>query len=201
MEDLTFGSRLVLAFSLPFRVLFNGSLAAQIAQLDSLPALPGKVEVPEAAVGESKVAKAESSVATVERPFTAVEAEADLTPALQLLSILQREGRFIDFLQEDMSSFSDEDIGAAARVVQEGCKRGLADYIELAVVRSEAEGASVTLEPGYDANETRVTGNVTGTPPYRGSLAHHGWRAESIRLPKLSSSHDARILAPAEVEI
>src|SRR5690606_31522427 len=109
--------------------------------------------------------------------------------------------RFIDFIQEDMSSFADDEIGAAARVVQEGCKRGLADYVELSAVRSEAEGASVTLEAGYDANETRVTGNVTGSPPYRGSLAHHGWRADSIRLPKLSADHDARILAPAEVEI
>ncbi len=136
-----------------------------------------------------------------EHSVAAVEPEVDLTPALQLLSILQREGRFIDFLQEDMSSFGDDEIGAAARVVQEGCKRGLADYVELASVRQEEEGASVTLEPGYDANETRVTGNVTGEPPYRGSLAHHGWRAASIRLPKLSSEHDARILAPAEVEI
>ena len=100
-----------------------------------------------------------------------------------------------------MSGFSDDEIGAAARVVQEGCKRGLADYVELKAVRSEAEGAAVTLEPGYNANETRVTGNVTGAPPYRGSLAHYGWRAESIRLPQLSSEHDARILAPAEVEI
>lgn len=188
MKQPSFGSRLVLAF----RVLFSGELAARLTHSDSEPAL--------LSAGET------TSVATTEEapenaPPPEIEPEIDLTPALQLLSILQREGRFIDFLKEDMSGFSDEEIGAAARVVQEGCKRGLAEYVQVAPLRSEAEGAAITLDPGYDANETRVTGNVTGQPPYRGTLAHHGWRAASIRLPQLSTEHDARILAAAEVEV
>jgi hypothetical protein len=132
---------------------------------------------------------------------TSVEPEVDTTSALQLLAILQREGRFIDFVQEDMVGFGDAEIGAAARVVQEGCKRGLAAYVDVASVRTESEGAQVLLESGYDAQATRVTGNVSGQPPYRGVLAHHGWRVTRIVLPVLSASHDSRIVAPAEVEV
>jgi hypothetical protein len=133
----------------------------------------------------------------------AVEAEPDpdTTAALHLLAILQREGRFVDFLQEDVSVASDADIGAAARVVYAGCKRALADYIEITPLRTEAEGATIKLDPGYDARATRLSGKVAGEPPFTGTLAHHGWRVTSIRLPKLSSDHDARILAPAEVEL
>ncbi|MCA9709256.1 MAG: DUF2760 domain-containing protein [Myxococcales bacterium] len=125
----------------------------------------------------------------------------DLSPALQLLAILQREGRLVDFLQEDVSGFSDADIGAAARVVHEGCTRGLKDLLQLVAIRREAEGDAVELPAGYDATTTRVTGNVTGEPPFRGTLAHHGWRVDELRLPALTEGHDPSIIAPAEVEL
>ncbi len=123
------------------------------------------------------------------------------TPALQLLSIMQREGRFIDFLQEDVASYSDSQVGAAARVVHEGCRRGLRDYIELAPIRSEREGAPVVLEAGFDASRTRLTGAVHGQPPFAGRLAHHGWQVTAIHLPLLTDGHDPKVVAPAEVEL
>ncbi len=184
-EQLALPARLWLAITLPFRVLANATLAARITGLDH----PEPAALPEP---EPEPKEVEAEV---------VETEPDLTPALQLLAILQREGRFIDFLQEDVSSFSDADIGAAARVVHEGCTRGLKDVLELASIRSEEEGAKVELAAGYDADRTRVTGNVTGEPPFSGTLAHHGWSAESIRLPTLSEGHDPKIIAPAEVEL
>ena len=180
-EQLALPARLWLAITLPFRVLANATLAARITGLDR----PEPAALPEPKEVEAEV----------------VKAEPDHTAALQLLAILQREGRFIDFLQEDVSSFSDADIGAAARVVHEGCTRGLEDVLDLASIRSEEEGAKVELPAGYDANRTRVTGNVTGEPPFSGTLAHHGWTAESIRLPTLSEGHDPKIIAPAEVEL
>lgn len=194
MEPLTFGARLWLAFLLPFRVLFDAALAARIAAVargQALAPLPSAIETrpetkPELAKPEPKVVEA--------------EAEPDRS-ALQLLAILQREGRFVDFLQEDVSSFSDADIGAAARVVHEGCKRGLQSVLQLAPVRSEAEGAKVELPVGFDASRTRVTGNVTGEPPFQGTLAHHGWRVEALRLPEITHGHDPAIIAPAEVEL
>jgi hypothetical protein len=127
--------------------------------------------------------------------------QSDATTALQLLAILQREGRFIDFLQEDTTQYSDADIGAAARVVHDGCRRGLKDYLVFEPVRAEAEGTPVVLEAGFDAMRTRITGNVMGAPPFKGRLAHHGWRVRDIKLPAMSAGHDPTVVAPAEVEL
>lgn len=190
MENLSFGARLWLALILPFKVLFDGRFAALVARANR------------GALPEAKTTHGPSTSDAAPPPAAStVEPEVDPTPALQLLAILQREGRFIDFVREDMGGFGDAEIGAAARVVQEGCKRALLDYVEIRAIRSESEGAAVRLEAGYDAQRTRVTGNVQGAAPYSGVLAHHGWHVERITLPKLSPGHDARILAPAEVEV
>jgi Domain of unknown function (DUF2760) len=188
VEPLSFVARLWLAFILPWRVLFDGALAARVEQMSSgatsLPPAP-EPSAPKLVVREAEV----------------IDAGPDPAPALQLLAILQREGRFVDFLKEDVSSFSDAEIGAAARVVHEGCARALAQHVELVPVRSEAEGSTIELAPGFDAARVRVTGNVVGEPPYRGSLAHAGWQARAITLPRITAGHDAKIVAPAEVEL
>ena len=115
--------------------------------------------------------------------------------------MLQREGRLIDFLQEDVAAFSDADIGAAARVVHGGCRKALAQCLTLEPVLKDAEGANVTVPAGFDAQRIRLTGNVAGQPPFRGALKHHGWVATAVRLPALSEILDPRVLAPAEVEL
>jgi len=121
--------------------------------------------------------------------------------ALQLLGLLQRDGRLIDFVQEDLSSHSDADIGAAARLVHDGCGKVLREHFTIAPVRDEAEGSRIVLNEGFDAGAIKLTGNVVGKAPFRGSLSHRGWRATETRLPKLAESHDASVLAPAEVEL
>ena len=73
-----------------------------------------------------------------------------------MLGILQRDGRLLDFLSEDISGFSDADVGAAARLVHDGCKKVVSDYLELAPVRSEEEGDTVTVEAGFDAVELHM---------------------------------------------
>ena len=108
---------------------------------------------------------------------------------LQLLAILQREGRLIDFCEEDLAGFSDAQIGAAARTVHDGCRKALRSMITLEPVRTEAEGASVELPAGFDPRSVRLTGNVVGKPPFKGVLKHHGWRAAEV------------VIAPAEVEL
>jgi hypothetical protein len=115
--------------------------------------------------------------------------------------LLQQDGRFIDFIQEDIAGFSDAEIGAAARVVHEGCRKVLREHFTLEAVRGEPEGAHVTLEPGFDAAALRLTGNVVGDPPFTGTLTHKGWVAMETKLPKLAASHNINILAPAEVEL
>ena len=121
--------------------------------------------------------------------------------ALQLLSLLQQEARFIDFIQEDLLGFSDADVGAAARVVHEGGKKVLQDYFSLASVRDEQEESRITLAEGFDATMVRLTGNVIGQAPFTGTLVHRGWRVTEVRLPKLAEGHDARVIAPAEIEL
>ncbi|HPT49605.1 MAG TPA: DUF2760 domain-containing protein [Accumulibacter sp.] len=127
--------------------------------------------------------------------------EAAPDGALQLLGLLQREARFIDFIQEDVAGYGDADVGAAARVVHAGCRKVLSDNFAIRAIRDEAEGSRLTLPEGFDAAAIRVTGNVVGQAPFTGSLTHRGWRVVETRLPKLAGGHDLRIVAPAEVEL
>jgi hypothetical protein len=121
--------------------------------------------------------------------------------ALHLLSILQRDGRLLDFLGEDIAGLKDADIGAAVRLVHQGCKKALSTYVVLAPVRTEAEGAAIVVDKGFDANAIRLAGDVKGEPPYKGTLAHAGWRAVDVKLPERPAFVDARVIAPAEVEV
>ncbi|MEY3807506.1 MAG: hypothetical protein RI893_482 [Pseudomonadota bacterium] len=134
-------------------------------------------------------------------PEPVVLKEATPDAALQLLGLLQKEARFIDFIKEDITAFSDADIGIAARVVHEGCNKALKEHFTLAPVRGEQEGSKITLPKGFDAAEVRLTGNIVGTAPFNGTLVHKGWQVTSIRLPKLTLAHNAAIVAPAEVEL
>jgi len=127
--------------------------------------------------------------------------EASPDAALQLLALLQRDARLIDFVGEELDAYDDAQIGAAARVVHEGCARVLREHFSIVPVRSEAEGSRITLAAGFDAALVRLTGNVVGQAPFTGSLSHRGWRVTEVRLPKLAERHDARVLAPAEVEL
>ena len=99
------------------------------------------------------------------------------------------------------SAYADADVGAAARVVHEGCRKVLRDNFTISPVRTEVEGSRITLAEGFDAAAIRITGNVVGQPPFKGSITHRGWRVDETRLPKLASGHELRIVAPAEVEL
>ena len=121
--------------------------------------------------------------------------------AVRLLAALQREGRLIDFLQEDISLYEDGQIGAAVRSIHTGCKEVLAKHMDIKPLFEEKEGAKVIIPPGFDAQAVRLMGNVTGDPPFRGILRHRGWLVESIRLPQSTEEKNHWILSPAEVEI
>ncbi|MGO2509107.1 MAG: DUF2760 domain-containing protein [Vibrio hibernica] len=121
--------------------------------------------------------------------------------ALQLMSIFQQEARLIDFLSEDLTGFSDEEVGAAARVIHIGGQKVLADHFTLSHVRSEDEETRITVEQGFNAQAIRLTGHVSGQAPFTGTLIHRGWKADNITLPKLSENYDSSVLAPAEVEL
>lgn len=134
-------------------------------------------------------------------PEPVVLKEATPDAALQLLSLLQKEARFIDFIKEDVSAFSDAEIGAAARVVHQGCSKAVSEHFSLAPVSNDPEGNRVTLNKGFDAASFRLTGNIVGEAPFTGTLVHKGWQVTELRLPKLTEGHNAKIVAPAEVEL
>jgi len=134
---------------------------------------------------------------------TAVPTIKDSSPesALQFLGLLQQEARLIDFVQEEIGAYSDEEVGAAARVVHEGSKKAINEYFTLSPIRTEDEESRVTLAEGFNASEVRLTGNVVGSAPFTGTLIHRGWRVAAVNLPKLSAGHDTTIVAAAEVEL
>jgi hypothetical protein len=172
--------RIALAFGAFFSILSNPAVAARVGHLH-------RDEAPVAAA--APVAPA--------APLRQATPDA----ALQLLALLQRDARLIDFTEEDLASYADADIGAAARIVHEGCRKVLREHFTIAPVRTEAEGSRISLDAGFDAGAIRLTGNVVGSAPFKGSLSHRGWRATDVRLPKLASGHDVTVLAQAEVEL
>lgn len=121
--------------------------------------------------------------------------------AVRLLAVLQREGRLVDFLKEDVAGYDDAQVGAAARGVHAGCRKALEEIVTLEPVQEGEEGARIDVPAGFDASAIRVVGDVRGDPPFKGTLAHHGWRAAAVRLPDLPDSMDAMIVCPAEVEV
>ncbi len=160
---------------------------------------PQKAPEPEIRIVEKLVEVEKIVQAPAPEPIVLKEATPDA--ALQLLNLLQKEARFIDFIKEEIAGFSDADIGIAARVVHEGCKKAVNEHFTLATVRSEAEGSKIRLEKNFDPSEVRLTGNIVGEPPFTGTLIHKGWQVTDIRLPKLTQAHNAKIVAAAEVEL
>lgn len=122
--------------------------------------------------------------------------------AVQILAILQRQGRLIDFLQEDLNLYEDAQIGAAVRSIHAGCKQALNEHVSLNPIYDADEGAQITVEAGFDAAATRLTGAISGQPPFTGVLRHRGWRVVKMELPQLSPGQEKDwVLAPAEVEV
>ena len=123
-------------------------------------------------------------------------------PDLRVLAVLQRDGRLIDFLQEDIDPYTDAQVGAAVRDIHKGCRKSLRDYLTIEPVMNVAEEAPVTIAADFDPAAIRLIGNVNGSPPFHGILKHHGWRARAVQLPALPASRgDTSVLSPAEVEV
>ncbi|MDX9844565.1 MAG: DUF2760 domain-containing protein [Aquabacterium sp.] len=204
--------RISLAFGSFFGILSRPDFAANVERLrsgdvsEAYAALPPSSATTTTPMAEPAAVTpaplAASPVAAPTAPVVpATPKAADTTAALQLLSLLQREARLVDFVQEDIAAYSDAEIGAAARVVHEGCRKVLREHVSLAPVRAENEGSRLTLPAGFDASAVRLTGNVVGQAPFTGTLTHRGWRATEVRLPQLTEGHDAQIVAQAEVEL
>jgi hypothetical protein len=196
----SFLGRISLAVGTFFSILGDGEFAADVLRLRKN-ATSGATTPTQASTQAPSPAPAPvAAPAPAPQPAPTLK-EASPDAALQLLGLLQRDARFIDFVEEDIKNYSDADIGAAARLVHDGCRTTLREHFTIRPVRDEAEGARVTLAEGFDASSVRLTGNVVGKAPFNGSISHRGWRVDEVRLPKLADSHNAKVIAPAEVEL
>jgi hypothetical protein len=147
-------------------------------------------------VPEEALPKKEETLALPAGPTLEQQAQA-----IQLLGLLQKEGRLLDFLQEEIGGYEDAQVGAAVRNIHRDCRRVLQEYVGLAPVMDGREESQVTVQQGFDPSRVRLIGNVTGEPPFSGVLRHHGWRATHIKLPRPPDGHDRTVISPAEVEL
>lgn len=176
--------RIILAFRLFFVALFDSVAGAKIEELLA------REDAPAAAPAEPPPPPKPEKKAPVR------------SEALTLLAALQREARFIDFVQENLEGFGDAEIGAVARDVHRDCGKVLQRMFAVAPAVKEQEGDAVKIPRGFDAGRYRLVGNVAGDPPYNGEVAHHGWEATRLDLPEWSGdAATARVIAPAEVEV
>ena len=193
-------SRVWLAWIASFRILFSGIYAGRVRSLDapaSIEREPEPKALPEAKLDPKVIEEAEKRAREAGRAEGAADARVD--GATILLSLLQADGRFVDFLRQDVTAFDDSDVGAAARVVHEGCNKALKGRVELRSIFSEAEGAKVTID-GKTAAEYKLTGQVKDGAR-GGTLKHRGWAVASLKLPSPTSDFDRSIIAKAEVEV
>ena len=175
-------SRLLLAFRCFFDILFQGRLS-------------------DSALGTLGLSRRTASAAPSPKTSTPAPSTAQTSDgALQILGIMQRDSRLLDFLMEDLASYSDDQVGAAVRELHDQCRDSVGRYIKLQPVIDGVEG-TFAQAPSKDPNVVKFVGNVPAKPPAGGTLRHKGWRAAKVDLPAIPAKQDATILAPAEIEI
>lgn len=185
-----FGQRISYAFRSFFRILSSGEIPGDVA---------GELVKQPAEAEQLTTRPARQVESPVERP---AEEPADSTDrAVQMLAILQRDGRLIDFFTEDIAHYSDAQVGAAVRDLHRSCKQTLERYVKLEPIIASEEGQPVTVQDPFDPAAIKLVGNVTGKPPLRGLLRHRGWRVSTVSLPPLPGGAARSVVAPAEVEI
>ncbi len=176
--------RLGLAIQVFFRVLFDAAFAKRLQQQGE----------------DSGETETESNAPPAPKP--AMQSVPSRSEAITLLATLQREARFVDLVREQLGDYSDEQVGAAARDVLRDCAAVLNRMFDIQPITDEEEGAEIETPAEIDAMRYRLTGNVSGEPPLRGSLVHHGWEANQCEVPVWSGSDESMlVIAPIELEI
>ncbi len=123
--------------------------------------------------------------------------------ALQILGILQRDARLIDFLMEDITAYTDDQVGAAVRSLHADCRASLTRHFKLLPVVDSVEGTFQKLDSAKapDPNRMKLLGNVPASGKSSGGiLRHKGWMADAVNLPSIGKQ-DVKVIAPAEIEV
>lgn len=182
---LTVGQRVSYAFTCFFSLLFTGRIPA-----DLLAAVGGVVPAPPVAPGPAPAAAA---------PQAAAEDPGDR--AVQLLALLQRDGRLVDFLHEDLAGYSDAQVGAAVRDVHGNCRQVLDKYAPVEPILPDEEGRPTVVSAPVDPTTVTLIGHVGQQASYRGTVRHRGWRVGRLALPPLPAPGARLVVAPAEVDV
>lgn len=187
--------RVWIALRVFWLALVSGATARRVEEeILARPALPG-------AEGTVAPSPADKTVKPAAKPKPEAR-RVVRSEALTLLAALQREARFVDFVKEPLAGYSDAQVAAAARDIHRDCGAVLERFFGLVPIAAQEEGSPLEVPAGYDPARYRLTGNVTGSPPYRGRLIHPGWEATRCELPSWSGSEESvRVVAPVEVEI
>ncbi len=182
-----FWERVAFAFRCFFSILLHADIPKDVAEKlgkAAGPPPPAPAKAPVSRLKEVERAPAE----TFDR-------------AVQMLMLLQRDGRLIDFLAENISPYPDAQLGAAVRTIHETCRQVLDRYVKLEPVFPSEEDQAVTIPAGFDPAAIKLIGNVSGELPTRGILRHKGWRVKEVNLPSLPQGSGRMVVAPAEVEL
>jgi hypothetical protein len=185
----TFWERVGFAFRSFFSILFYAEIPHDIAEKLIK---PGSTAAPAPVAPSSAPSRLQETQPPSPETFDR---------AVQMLALLQRDGRLIDFLAENISGYPDAQLGAAVRQIQETCRQVLAQYVSLEPILNSEEDQPVTVQAGFETAAIKFIGNVAGTPPVRGVLRHKGWRVKEIKLPPLAQGGGRMVIAPAEVEV
>lgn len=206
-------ARMWMALRAFFGLLFLGRLPAQAARYLPAPqpeaardVLPSAAQNPQSAVPAlaSSAPPREARTGAPAQPARGSEETAAALRtegALLLLTLLQREGRLLDFLRESLDGYDDAAIGVAVRNIHRDCRKALDAHLKIEPVMPGQEEEAVSVPKGFDPAEVRVIGDTQGEPPWKGVLLHHGWRVVDARLPKLAGDVDRHVIAPAEVKL
>jgi hypothetical protein len=184
-----FWERVAFAFRCFFSILFHAAIPHDIAEKLVKPAGPAPQAPASAAAPVSRLKE-------VDPP-----APESFDRAVQMLALLQRDGRLIDFLAENISAYPDAQLGAAVRSIHETCSQVLDHYVKLEPILNSEEEQPVTVQAGFDPAAIKLIGNVVGEPPVRGVLRHRGWRVKEVNLPPLPQGAGRMVVAQAEVEL
>ena len=176
--------RLVLAFQVFFKVLFQRAFADSIRALKAGPATSEPQKTPR------------------EKPISAPKPKPGRSDAITLLATLQREARLIDIVKEPLADYSDEQIGAAARDVLRESAKVLERLFDIQPLSEAEEGSSLEAPENHDPQQYHLIGNVTGEGPISGQMTHHGWTAKKCEVPQWNGKPDSKnIIAPIEIQV
>jgi uncharacterized protein DUF2760 len=205
---------LFIALKAFFLVLFNGALAERVNEVlrrrHDLTRATADTAAPQRTADKAADHKREAmrrmAETTVDESRQAARKagpqKSARSEAITLLATLQREGRFVDFLKEDLGGYADAQIGAVARDLHRDCAKVVERMFAVQPLLNTDEGAAVEVPAGFDAARYRLVGNVAGAAPFRGMLVHHGWQATRCDLAEWVGGEDsARVIAPVEVEV